>query len=164
MVKLRLDVGEQVRVFEVSTDKAAIISMFSGIDHDLHIEDISKSLKMPLSMVRDGVSFWVEKEVICELSKKRYIAIDAMESSRGRYSKSQFSDIEVIEPYVMRMLLNITALNYDRVKSLLKMMVPKDEIDVTTVEDALLQSYLDHLVSSGRINFTEGNYSLLKGG
>ena len=87
-----------------------------------------------------------------------------MESSRGRYSKSQFSDIEVIEPYVMRMLLNITALNYDRVKSLLKMMVPKDEIDVTTVEDALLQSYLDHLVSSGRINFTEGNYSLLKGG
>ncbi|CAD1811225.1 Cullin family protein [Candida parapsilosis] len=164
MVKLRLDVGEQVRVFEVSTDKAAIISMFSGIDHDLHIEDISKSLKMPLSMVRDGVSFWVEKEVICELSKKRYIAIDAMESSRGRYSKSQFSDIEVIEPYVMRMLSNITALNYDRVKSLLKMMVPKDEIDVTTVEDALLQSYLDHLVSSGRINFTEGNYSLLKGG
>lgn len=159
-VKLRLDVGEQIRVFEVSTDKAAIISMFGETNHDLYIDDISKSLKMPLPMVKDGLSYWVEEGVLCELSRKRYIAIDAMESSQGKYAKSQFSDVEVIEPYVVRMLLNITALNFERMKSLLKMMVPKDEIDVSTMDETLLKSYLDHLVEIAKINCTDGNYSL----
>lgn len=161
-VKLRLDFGDQTREFEVGTDKASIISLFGDIDHDLDIDDISQTLKMPISMVRDGLSFWVEQDVICELSKKRYISVDAMESSGGKYVKSQFSDVEVIEPYVLRMLLNITALNFERMKSLLKMMVPKDEIDVGGVDDTLLKSYLDHLVETSKIGITDGNYSLKK--
>ncbi|KAI5968886.1 hypothetical protein KGF57_000001 [Candida theae] len=161
-VRLRLDLGDQVSEYEVSTDKAAIISLFGDVDHDLDVDDISKTLNMPLSMVKDGLSFWIEQGVICELSKKRYIAIDAMNSSDGKYSKSQFGDLEVIEPYVIRMLSNITALNFQRMKSLLKMMVPKDEIDIGVVDDTLLKSYLDHLVEISKIAFLGENYSLKK--
>ncbi|KAI5968136.1 hypothetical protein CANMA_002559 [Candida margitis] len=161
-VKLRLDVGEQIRVFEVSTDRAAIIALFGETDHEIYIDDIVKSLRMPLSMVRDGLSFWINEGVVYELSKKKYIAVDVMQSSQGKYAKSQFSDVEVLEPHVTRMLSNITALTFERMKSLLKMMVPKDEIDVGQVDDSLLKSYLDHLADTAVLNINDGNYSLNK--
>lgn len=75
-------------------------------------------------------------------------------------SSAKFSEVSVIEPYLLTMLQNITLLSFQRIKTLLNLMVPKDKLDLTKITDSLLEEYLDSLVEDSKLHIRHGNYSL----
>ena len=76
--------------------------------------------------------------------------------------EDKFSEIAIIESYIVTILQNITLINFERMKTLLNLMVPKDKLDFANVSESLLEEYLDSLVENSKIAFQNGNYSLPK--
>ena len=72
-VKLHINIRNQTQEFEVSPDKAAIISLFSEEKNELSIDHIASTLNMPLYMVTEGLSFWAKEGVLINLTPTLYI-------------------------------------------------------------------------------------------
>ena len=140
-------------------------------------------------MVSNGLAYWVKEGVLTELTKTLYIVNDdddeeeeegnvfpekAESSKHGIDSatsnltsvksgmEDKFSEIAIIESYIVTILQNITLINFERMKTLLNLMVPKDKLDFANVSESLLEEYLDSLVENSKIAFQNGNYSLPK--
>lgn len=177
------------RVFKVTPDKASIISLFNEKEDELSVSYIAQTLNMSEYMVSNGLAYWVKEGVLTELTKTLYIVNDEEEeeeeegnvfpekaesSKHGINSatsnltsvksgmEDKFSEIAIIESYIVTILQNITLINFERMKTLLNLMVPKDKLDFANVSESLLEEYLDSLVENSKIAFQNGNYSLPK--
>ncbi|KAL6452988.1 apc2 Anaphase-promoting complex subunit 2 [Candida maltosa Xu316] len=159
-VKLELAFKNSVKVFEVTPDKAAIISLFNDEENEVSVSHIVQTLGMSEYMVAKGLSYWVKEGVLMELTKTLYIVNDDDDNNATPQSSAKFSEISVIEPYLRTMLQNISSLNFQRIKTLLNLMVPKDKLDLTKITDTLLEEYLDSLVEESKLEIRHGNYSL----
>ncbi|RCK57852.1 Anaphase-promoting complex subunit 2 [Candida viswanathii] len=180
-VKLQLEFKNHAKEFTVSPDKAAIISLFNDQENELSVSHIAQALSMSEYMVSKGLVYWVKEGVLMELTKTLYIVNDDDEEDEiiqqeaevdlltnftpsdnnpTAQSSAKFSEINVVEPYLFTMLQNITLLSFQRIKTLLNLMVPKDKLDLAKVSDNLLEEYLDSLVEESKIHIRHGNYSL----
>ena len=179
-VRLQLEFKNYAKEYNVSPDKAAIISLFNDEENELSISHIAQRLNMSEYMVSKGLSYWVKEGVLMELTKTLYIVNDdedddihqpdvdvelltnftPSDNNPSAQSSAKFSEISVVEPYLLTMLQNITLLSFQRIKTLLNLMVPKDKLDLGKITDSLLEEYLDSLVEESKLHIRHGNYSL----
>jgi anaphase-promoting complex subunit 2 len=75
-VKLDLEFKKKTMSFEVTPDKAAVISVFNGVDNELSVDFIANKLSMTSYMVSNCLSYWVQQKVLIELTKSIYIVDD----------------------------------------------------------------------------------------
>lgn len=184
-VRLELEFKNNTKEYNVTPDKAAIISLFNDEENELSVNHISQKLNMSEYMVSKGLSYWVKEGVLLELTKTLFIVNDddddgdegggigqpevdtelltnftPSDNNPTAQSSAKFSEVSVIEPYLLTMLQNITLLSFQRIKTLLNLMVPKDKLDLTKITDSLLEEYLDSLVEDSKLHIRHGNYSL----
>ncbi|KAG7665719.1 uncharacterized protein J8A68_000739 [[Candida] subhashii] len=182
LVKLNIEFKKQNIAYEVSPDKAAIISLFSEQESELSVSYISKTLNMSEYMASKGLSYWVKEGILMELTKTLYIVNEedddangdimafsnATSSNNSATQKSadignnRFGELNQLESHIITMLQNITSLPGERIKTLLKIMVPKEKIDINNVSDSSLEEYLDYLVEENKLELKNGNYNLKK--
>ena len=178
-VKIELSFNNKItQNFEVTPDRAAIISLFDDNSSELSVDFISKKLNMSPYMVSKGLSFWVKEGVLLELTKTLFIvneddaeedvlhsasipsAATLANSGSDKSINLKFKELEVLWPYLKSMLENISYLKFERVKTLLKLTVPKDKFDFGTIDDSKLEDYLDWLVDEEKLEITQQSYKL----
>lgn len=65
-VKLELVIGNESRHFEVTPDKAAVISLFDEKSHELSLENIASTLNMAPYIASKALEFWVKLEILVD--------------------------------------------------------------------------------------------------
>ncbi|KAK6205583.1 uncharacterized protein RJT21DRAFT_137974 [Scheffersomyces amazonensis] len=187
-VKLQLEFNNnKIKSFNVSPDKASIISLFNDQHEELSAEYISETLGMTPYMVSDGLSFWVKEGVLLQVTKSLYIVNDdnddnnnnnnygdneeAEVSIEGLEIGSVTSDIEpkssltipplnILWPNIQTLLENITMLSSEKILTLLKLRVPIELYDVRSLIINDFEEYLDWLVEQGKLELSGGFYKL----
>lgn len=175
LVRLELEVKNQLFIFEVTPDKAAIISLFDDNSNELSVDHISKTLNMTPYLVSKGLAFWSQKKVLLELTKTLYMVDEdegyedpAMITSSSIQSAIQTTPensaplatdkFSILLPHLNNILQSIEAGLLEKLKGLLKLTVPKDRLD--TIPDLELEKYLDHLVEENILKLSNGLYRL----
>lgn len=175
-VKLDLEFRLKTVSFEVTPDQAAVISLFNDVENELSVDHIASKLSMTPYMVSNCLNYWVQQKVLMELTKTLYIvdddddndeiedqiSVEAPSASTllAPDSINKFGNLNELWPYIKTVLENITSLTFQRIQSLLKLTVPKEKVDLNTVESSLLEEYLDWLVEEEKLVITNGNYKL----
>ncbi|KAK6461378.1 hypothetical protein DFJ63DRAFT_181088 [Scheffersomyces coipomensis] len=186
-VKLQLEFKNNIsKEFEVSPDKASIISLFNDQNEELSVEYISKTLNMPTYMVSSGLNFWVKEGVLIELTKSLYIVNDdddddeennnlntnndlrlrsatttGPSSATSRYEETKpFEDLYVLWPFIQILLENISMLTSSKILTLLKLRVPKETFDVQALSPSYFEEYLDWLIEQERLELQGSSFKL----
>ncbi|KAK6459699.1 uncharacterized protein RJT20DRAFT_144034 [Scheffersomyces xylosifermentans] len=187
LVKLNLEFKNKTsRSFEVTPDKAAILSLFNEKSEELSVDFIAKQLNMTSYMVSKGLSFWVKEGILLELTKTLYIVNEDDEeeeegivqglpfsqsgtttaansaTSESIPSSGKFKEFENLWPYLRTMLENISSLSSERVMTLLKLTIPKEKFNFSAIKDSQLEDYLDWLVDEEKLEIVHGSYKLKK--
>ncbi|ODV79342.1 uncharacterized protein CANTADRAFT_52231 [Suhomyces tanzawaensis NRRL Y-17324] len=175
LVKLNLKFKNRTMYFEVSPDKAAVISLFDEEENELSVDSIANKLNMSQYDVSKCLSFWVGENVLLELTRTLYIinddeedipfeetgnSIPSISAASTESVGNKEHELIVLWPHLNTILENITSLSFERIKSLLKLTVPKEKMDLTTLKDSQLEDFLDWLVDENKILLSAGTYKL----
>lgn len=182
LVKLKLSSKKnQIKLFEVSPDKASVIHLFSGEDRlELHINDISTSLNMNEYKTSELLQYWVNEGVLVDLGSGKYTTNEEMEGDDNMETKntgtsmfvesgSQAATVKnntligfdkVLWPYLLSIFENFNSITLPRVRELLSLTVPKDKVDFSSMEGDFLKDYLEWLLQERKLVVVDGLYKL----
>lgn len=73
LVKLELDIKGITQIFNVTPDKASVISLFHDQEKELSLPDIANQLNMQSYVASKALDYWVKKDVLKETSKDIYV-------------------------------------------------------------------------------------------
>lgn len=156
VVNLELVINNRPVRFKVSPDQASIISLFDNEHNELSVDHIATTLKMSRYRVTKGLEFWTQKKVLLELTKTLYI-VNEDEEEEEEYVMDPMA---AVRSQVSKILQDITSLSFERIKSLLKLTMPKDKVDMEQIGDELLKACLDGLVQEDVLMYSDGTYKI----
>jgi len=175
-----LEIGGKKINLNVPPMQAAIIFQFQ-IKSEWSAEELSKSLKVPLTTLRRKMAFWQGQGLLQETSPDQFKLIeegpmrrmsgvtsnneaemdDEAESVTRTSSDQRAEELKVFWSYIYNMLVNLESLPLDRIFQMLKMFAVQGpsavEIDIEE-----LRSFLDERVRQHELLFSGGQYRLPK--
>ena len=176
-----LEIGGKKINLNVPPMQAAIIFQFQ-LKSEWSVEELSKSLKVPLSTVRRKMAFWQGQGLVQESSPDHFKLIeegpmrrmsgiasnneadmhdDESESVTRNSSDQRTEELAVFWNYITNMLINLESLPLDRIFQMLKMFAPQGPSAVE-IDMEELRSFLDEKVRQHELLFSGGQYRLPK--
>lgn len=180
-VKLELIFDGKRLNYDVSTDKAAIISQFSEINSELSLATIASNLNMLPYIASQGLQFWTKEGILLEVEKDLYMSnenggnkfqlpeedeLRTMDSTSKSFTNDLIPEknenLETLYTYIHSLLFNLGRLPIVRIKELLSLTIPKDKLNTLNYLEIDLEEYLDSLVDDKKLELKNDCYNLKK--
>lgn len=179
LVKLELDFNNQKLAFEVTPDKAVVISLFDDEAEELSLDQILTITKMPLYVASKAIEYWVNSKILIQTSENTFKTNETLNTyseasgvqpnpsellnnkteTGSKSKKIDLSFKNLLWRYVNGILSNISPLPATRIHFLLGASISKEKLGGDLTVDQL-EEYLDYMVDEGKLVLQNNCYSL----
>lgn len=172
MAQLELDLGSGGKqIFTVSLAHANIILHFHGCDTKTS-NDLALATRMPETLVRQRVAFWISHGIIEEKACGRYSVVSKFQNSNQitlldedtQYTESCYqqnlqSSTVFFYPYIIAALTNLGHLTLTRLHTVLQFCLNEQKTEYY-ISPRELARILDQLCASQKIKYSRGSYKI----
>lgn len=152
-VKLNLSFGSGCsKKFECTPVQAAVVGVFDGAEH-MEAAEVARQCGMSEYAAQEALKHWVGLDVLKEVQPRVYAANEA-------YEPRLTPQASYIFPFVRTILENIKCITYARIKPLLSLTVPRNQLDVLAMADTTLRTLLRELVDALHLEMDGSSYRL----